>query len=906
MASKDDSILGLCTRATLLGNNISVRMLEFLTTVKSRPHGLSKLAHEFLDICRVLWSIEAGLEECARTHQRFPTDMVKELDTRFRQTIIDFQSLDGMLFKFLEYEKKGAVGKIQKGWRMMFADKEIDRMRTSLGRTRDALRMSSLVFQWSLGTARTDTSIGIGYAGLAAALDRMAKGRSIVGLPPSKSFEAESSIEIEDAVMPPIAALPPASLVDSSAPSENNELKEEASNHAKLLPEIRSHTSISNISVADAAPRTDHRHASGIRSAGGSSIRKGPVADDTFSAVITETDTWIDELENLELVPGGNKVLRLKADPLTQPRWTPRNVAGANAGTLKTALVSAVHDRKHKMMEQILDRGISPDDGLDSHVLRDAALNQDPEAVRLLLLFGADPNRPDPEDGVTALFSAVHVSFPEGAKMMLKYGADPNLAVGLESESPLAIAVLQGKIGFVKLLLIYGGNANQILTNGNPILIECITKTSQKKLVDLILDYGADANAKNREGKSALFEAINAGRHDLVASLLDHGANPNLPGPKHMLWPAVSQPLCLKILLHRGADHKKTPGVMELATSTNNLESIGLLLKAGCDPNAKKDGTWTPLCTSIRDDRADIFKLLLANGADPNLPSAEYPCFKCVTHFRPHFLPPLVSAGGDIHTPPGILETAVQVNNPECFDWLLDQGVDPNTKSPAGHTPLTTAIRENRGAMLERLLARGADPNVRGEDWPICMAVRRPAVLRRLLPCVPDPGSFKGVLERAVVAGEIESIRLLLAAGVSVEDKNGGVFSPLTTAIREDRKDIVRFLLDEGGADPNAVGEHLPIVKAVRRCRGDDTEIIEMLLARGADVNKTYRGWNAVMQAVENGDGKVLRLLAKKGVDLEQKDDAGRTVMSIAVGRGWEEAVSILVANGKATGPLRR
>ena len=32
--------------------------------------------------------------------------------------------------------------------------------------------------------------------------------------------------------------------------------------------------------------------------------------------------------------------------------------------------------------------------------------------------------------------------------------------------------------------------------------------------------------------------------------------------------------------------------------------------------NAKKDGVYTPLCTSIRDDRPDIFHLLLSNGAD--------------------------------------------------------------------------------------------------------------------------------------------------------------------------------------------------------------------------------------------------------------------------------------------------
>jgi ankyrin repeat protein len=96
----------------------------------------------------------------------------------------------------------------------------------------------------------------------------------------------------------------------------------------------------------------------------------------------------------------------------------------------------------------------------------------------------------------------------------------------------------------------------------------------------------------------------------------------------------------------------------------------------------------------------------------------------------------------------------------------------------------------------------------------------------------------------AVLAGQLESIKLLLAAGVSVEDKNCGVFSPLTTAIREGRKDIVRYLLDVAGADPNAPGEHLPMVKALRKYKGDK-EIIQMLLARGASINAMHRYFTA-------------------------------------------------------------
>ncbi|KAK2051855.1 ankyrin repeat and SOCS box protein [Colletotrichum caudatum] len=440
------------------------------------------------------------------------------------------------------------------------------------------------------------------------------------------------------------------------------------------------------------------------------------------------------------------------------------------------------------------------------------------------------------------------------------------------------------------------------MANGNTVLIASMTKSTPKKLVDVMLEYGSDPNVKNSEGKTALFEAIMAGRLDLVTALLDHGADPNLPGPKHMLWPATYQPACLKALLARGADNRKAPGNMELAVSINNIESVRVLLAAGVSPNLKKDGIYTPLCTAIRDNRADILELLLQNGADPNLNSAEYPAFKCVTHFRTHFLPRLVAAGNDLHNPKGIIETAVKVNNMEALMWLLDQGVSPNEKGEDGNTPLTTAIRENRMEMLDELVAHGADPNVRGTDWPIVMSVQRPEVLRKLLPAVSDPRSFKGLMERAVVANKLESVKLLLQAGVSVEDKNGGVFSPLTSAIREDNKEITRFLIEEGGADINAPGEHLPIVKAVRRCRGDDTDILEMLLRSGADANKLYRGWNAIMQAVENGDAKVLKLLVGAcGVDHDAKDDAGRTVMEIAAGRGWEESVGIILSGSKGS-----
>ena len=888
--------LELCTRTTLLGNSISVRMLEYLSEAKTLPHGFRELATDFLDICRILWSIEAGLTEAGRRHHPFPSDMILELNKKFGSTHDDFIVLNQMLLKFLDNEHKAGFGKLQKSWRMMFADGDIGKMRDHLSKSRESLRMSAAVFRWSLGDAKADSSVGIGYTGLVAALDRMNQMRPTTVIPQLHQpilDEAELPSQLP-------SQIPPMSPIDRTSVST---LMRQADDNESViaLPPVKDHQSFGRVPstrssemTAPSMPRDSVFHKPGL-------VLTEMALEDGSSDNTTTSKTLIEEIQDIDLNGRhSDKVIRLKADPTAVPRWTPRQTAGANTVSSKAALVHAVQQQKHKIIEQLLDSGVRPDTGLEVNILREAILNRDANSVRLLLLFGADPNGFD-KDGFTPLFSATDGSYLDGAKMLIKYGADPNLSAGADSESPLALAVSENRTDFVHLYLMFGGDPNFVMANGNTVLIKAMNKTTPKQLVELMLNYGSDPNGKNAEGKTALFEAISSSRIDLMTLLLDHGANPNLPGPKHLLWPATYQPKALQLLLSRGADHRKCSGVMELASSINNIDSITILLKAGASPNAKKDGVYTPLCSAIRDNRGEIVSLVLANGADPNLMASEYPAFKCVTHNRVHLLPQLVAAGSDLHNPKGIIETAVEHNNKEALVFLLHQGVNPNDKSSENHTALTTAIRDDRAEFVDLLLANGADPSIRGQDWPICMAVKRPAILKKLLPAVHNPRATKGVMEMAVHANELESIKLLLEAGVSVEDKNGGVFSPLTTAIREQRKEIVRFLLDEGGADPNAPGEHLPIIKAIRRCPENDTSIIEMLLDRGADINKMYRGWNAILQAVENGDADLLRLLIEKGggVNLEATDESGRPVIDIVTERGWDEAVTLLLGGGE-------
>lgn len=935
---KKESAISLCDKAVALGNTVAIRMLEYFSTGKHQVQGFRELANEFLDVGRILWSIETGLKSTAAdSKQKLPSDMLSELEKRFRQTHDDFIVLQEIVTRFLENDKKTGFAKFAKGFKMMFADSRVDKMRASLESTREALKMSALVFRWTLGDEELDSTIGIGYTGLAAVLDRMNGNipvRAIKSVPTPAPREAPPPMP-----QAPLPQAPPPQAALPELPRSQPQFQDDGLDFPlpPTLPALsiheRSRSPHSIESMGIRLTGTTHiedmhdlqglpeRAPSTIRSARSSKgpnqslIRELTVSElssptstgrstihgdrDSASTHTAETDMMLEDLLS-EADMNEHKADRIKSDMSMVPRWEPRYTTGAGNPQYKAALIQAVQRRAHSTMEQLLNHGVEPDSVMDVHLLREAIMNKDVEGVRLLLLYKADVNSFD-KNGCTPLFSATELGFFEAAKLLIRYGADPNVSAGPNADTPLAMAVLENRFDHVQLFLRHGGDPNRIMANGNTVLIRSIDRKTPKGVIELMLNYGTGVDTKNAEGTSPLFQCVSAQRLDIAHLLLDRGADPNLPGPKHLLWPSTYQPAFLRLLLNRGADPRKAPGIMELATSVNSLESVRVLLTNGVDPNAKKDGVYTPLCSAIRDNRADIVTLLLANGADPNVPASEYPCFKCVTHQRAQFLPQIIEAGGDPNEPRGIIEKAVLHNNQDALIFLLDHGVNVNAKSPEGYTPLTTAIRENRAEMVDLLLARGADPAIRGQDWPINMAVKRPNILKKLLPAVSNPKSFKGVVEMAVCADQLESIKLLLSAGFSVEDKNGGVFSPLTSAIRERNKEIVHYLIDVAGADVNAPGEHLPIIKALRRLEGQDTEVLELLLERGANINLMYRGWNAVLQAVENGDAGVLRILVEKGngVDLEQKDENDQTVMDIVNSHGWDEAVQILNKSGR-------
>ncbi|OCK83560.1 hypothetical protein K432DRAFT_177009 [Lepidopterella palustris CBS 459.81] len=124
-----NALLSTVNSATLLGNGISLKMVDFLNTVRDQPAGFCDLGHDFLNICQILNSLSGSLKQHFETNQPFPPQTIPGFIKVLTQTVDDFTQLQQLLQKFMDYGKEGAVAMLQKTWRMVFADKDIAKVR---------------------------------------------------------------------------------------------------------------------------------------------------------------------------------------------------------------------------------------------------------------------------------------------------------------------------------------------------------------------------------------------------------------------------------------------------------------------------------------------------------------------------------------------------------------------------------------------------------------------------------------------------------------------------------------------------------------------------------------------------------------------------------------------------------
>ena len=186
----------------------------------------------------------------------------------------------------------------------------------------------------------------------------------------------------------------------------------------------------------------------------------------------------------------------------------------------------------------------------------------------------------------------------------------------------------------------------------------------------------------------------------------------------------------------------------------------------------------------------------------------------------------------------------------------------------------------------------------------------------------PTDGGELTALSYAARGNDIESAKILLAAGADVNGVTGYGWSPLLIATQNRNYKLGAFLL-ENGADPNLAnkGGWVPLYLAtdnrniengdypVRKPDMDHLDFIKLLLDKGANVNARVKdstetrtvftnqwlsedGATAFLRASQSGDLVLLKLLLARGADPKINTVLNVTPLQVAAGIGWVDGVT--------------
>lgn len=155
------------------------------------------------------------------------------------------------------------------------------------------------------------------------------------------------------------------------------------------------------------------------------------------------------------------------------------------------------------------------------------------------------------------------------------------------------------------------------------------------------------------------------------------------------------------------------------------------------------------------------------------------------------------------------LSTAITVRNIELVKVLLDHGADPNTTQHGN--PVCTLALENRQEDIFRLLInKGADPTYRDffgkNSLDKAIECRLDSIAIELLDRGLQPNPRFLTFPNVCARGNVELVSRLLDLGIDVNEKDDGNRG-IISAVRENRVDVVRLLLDRG-ADPTLTDDH--------------------------------------------------------------------------------------------------
>ncbi len=138
-------------------------------------------------------------------------------------------------------------------------------------------------------------------------------------------------------------------------------------------------------------------------------------------------------------------------------------------------------------------------------------------------------------------------------------------------------------------------------------------------------------------------------------------------------------------------------------------------------------------------------------------------------------------------------------------------------------------------------------------------------------------------LEKAVLSGQKKKVEKLLASGEDIDERTSNYCTPLSLAVRENKTEIVKLLLEKGAnmeiMDTNGLS---PLGEAV--LESNTYNIAKLLIEKGANINiKNRKGLTPLLYVISNSSDVIFaKYLLDKGADINEKDNEGRRAFDLA------------------------
>ena len=412
------------------------------------------------------------------------------------------------------------------------------------------------------------------------------------------------------------------------------------------------------------------------------------------------------------------------------------NTLITTGGTEAISRISSILERSPEMKHPVGVNAVKQLNAKPLTTLLLTAVNKNnPQAIRLLMIHGADPTIKASANGFTALHVAAKQGHVEVVLDMLNLGdkaKDPQevkrrARTKMDNGwTPLHSAADNGKVLVAKALLEHGAFVNAPMEKTKWTPIHAAAKNGNSDIFQLLLDFGADRHQKAHHrdfGQNATIAQIAKDRPNILDIYNNYKSNIAPPGVASVIetpMDTTPAPSTAAVLPKWGPDEEKAFKMIQAGEDeADNLErylnTTQLNINA-VNKEPKKDTETTLLFEAVLHKNDRIVPCLLRQGADP-----------LWTNSRGSSVMQCAAKLGAVNIAKSFVDHLSGGNRENLAEnaeirRLMTQG------NNAGWTPLHSAVDNGQLEFCQVLLEFGADPNapMNATNWtPLHAALKR-------------------------------------------------------------------------------------------------------------------------------------------------------------------------------------